>query len=405
MNLRFIFTALLFFCLSAASPPPKLRAKETLSQSVYEAITGAQELSTQGKNQQALSNLDNLLKGENLSGYERALVLQQQAYVWVEQENFSKASSLLQQALALQALPKQLELNALFNLAQIYVAGANYQKAIAVINQWLGQAKKTLGKVPAQGYALLAQAWALSGDVKKATPYAEAAVRARQTPRREWLHLLASLYLQQNFYRKALTIAEQGVKLYPKDKIFWSQLVGLYAELKQEKKSFAALRTMFALGLFTKPAQWTHLAQSYLAYDAPVQAALILEQGLAQGVLEKNEKNYTLLGDAWALAREWQKAIVPLRKAAPLAEHGKIWQRLGRAYTNGEQWQQAEQAFVKALKKGKLNDEARAWLLLGIARAKQNKKDEAFAALGKAIAFDSISSEAKVWLDNLRSAQ
>ncbi len=401
--LRTFFIAFCALCLTAASPPPKPKTRqvETLTQFTYDEITRAQESSSKGQHKNAMSILDVLLKSEDVNNYEHAIILQQKAFLWIEMENFSQATRLLKQAMALGAFSEQAYLNALFNLAQIYAASEKYKDAIETLNQWM----KRVETISPQAHALLAQAWALSGDLKRATPYAEKAVSAAKNPRRNWLHLLASLYLQQDLYRKALPVAAQGVKLYPRDRIFWSQLVGLYAELKQFKKSFASLRTMHQLGLFTKSAEYRRLAQSYLSYDAPIPAARVLEEGLRKNLVEKNDENYTLLGDAWLLAREWKKAIAALSKAAPLVKHGKIWQRLGNGYIEDEQWKKAEQAFERALEKGDLSDEGRVWLLLGVARAKQKKNEQAFTALGRAIEYDKTSSEAKAWMDNLRAHQ
>ena len=396
-----IFAVFVALCLIAASPPPKPKTRqvETLSQQTYDEITRAQTLAAKGQHKQALAALNTLLKNNDSNNHERAIILQQTAFIWLEQENFSQAIKLLLQALALEALSEQEELNALFNLAQIYIASAQYKQGIKILNQWM----KRVETVPPRAYALLAQAWALLDELKRATPYAEKAVNATQTPRKNWLHLLITLYLQQELYRKALPVSEQGAKLYPKDRIFWNQLVGLYGELKMYQKSFAAQRTMHELNLFTKSSEYVRLAQTYLSYEAPIPAASLLEEGFRKNVVEKNDKNYTLLGDAWLMAREWHKAIKPLTQAAALVKHGKIWQRLGNSYIENENWVKAEQAFENALAKGQLSDDGRVWLLLGVARAKQNKRQEAFAALGRAIEYDKISSEAKAWMDNLRA--
>jgi tetratricopeptide (TPR) repeat protein len=382
-----------------AAPKPKTRSVEAISQRVYDKITDTQKLSKQKKYQEALATLNSLLKNDTINHYERAIILQQKSFVWVEKENFTQAAQLLRESLAMNVLSKAETRQAQFNLAQIYVAEQNYTQAIKILDAWVKDRKKTSGA----GLALLAQAWALSGDIKRATPYAAQAVQSAKKPRKSWLRLLISLYLQQEFYVQALPIAASGAALYPQDEFFWLQLAALYAERKQAKKSFAALRTMHQLGLFTKSAHYTRLAQSYLAFDNPLAGARLLEEGFAKNIVEKNHKNYTLLGDAWLLARAWQKAIPPLRQAAPLVKHGKVWQRLGRGYMEMQQWQKAEKAFVRALAQAGLRDEGRTWLLLGIARVKQNKQTSTFAALDRAITFDSVSSEAKAWIDNLRA--
>ena len=98
-----IFVICAALCLIAASPPPKPKTRqvETLSQQTYDEITRAQTLAAKGQHKQALAALNALLKNTDSNDHERAIILQQTAFIWLEQENFSQAIKLLRQALAL----------------------------------------------------------------------------------------------------------------------------------------------------------------------------------------------------------------------------------------------------------------------------------------------------------------
>lgn len=377
-------------------------AAETLSAETHQILLQAQEDSRKGENQKALGSLENYLKRNTFTAYERATLLQQTAFTWVEVKNFAKAIALLKQALAQKAFSQNQTRNLQFSLVQIYIADEKYNEAIAAIKAWLREARGNKNAA----YALLAQALALSGDIKQATPYAEKAVQTSKRPRPSWLYLLISLYTQQNKYQNALKTAERGIQFYPHDRILWSQLAGLYGLLKKEKETFTTLRTMFALNLLENSVEWEQLAHYYLAYGAPLRAAQVLEQGFQQKKIEESEKNYTLLGDAWTLAQEHKRATEPLRKAAAIANTGEGWQKLGVNYAAQEQWEAAEQSLSKAL--GKVDEESekgrgRAWLLLGVARTKQGKKDAALTAFLEALNYDKVSTEAKSWLSKLRT--
>ena len=50
------------------------------------------------------------------------------------------------------------------------------------------------------------------------------------------------------------------------------------------------------------------MAQLYLYHDIPIKAARVLQTGLDDGSIEKTEKNYELLAQAYMHAREWDKA-------------------------------------------------------------------------------------------------
>lgn len=395
-NALFVIGITLF--LVAASPKPNTRPADVLTQRIYNELINIQEISSSGKHKTALAAIEKLLNSKNYNNYEQAIIMRQKSFIWVELEAFGKAASLIEQILELKILQPSAASSATLNLAQILIADEKYLAAIKTMKSWFQRDyKKT-----SFAYGILAQAYALAGNFDKAIHNAQLAVRSAKKPLKAHLLLLANLYLQKKFYPKALKIYELGAKLYSQEVIFWRQLAGLYAELRMPKKSFAALRTMESLGLLVNSSEKVQLAQNYLAYNAPIAAAHLLESSLDQNILEKNEKNYTMLGDAWLAAREWLKAEAPLIKAAQLANHGKIWYRLGNIYIETQQWQRATRAFENSLAQGGLKSFAQAWLLLGIALAQQKKRSQAFAALTRAIEFDETSTQAKEWLDSLR---
>ncbi len=402
-----IFISLFALALEAASmaaeppPKPKTRQTENLTQNTYGELMRAQKLISENKTKAAHIVLNDLLKSDKLNNYERANVMQQIAFAYVSDEDFTSAIIFLKKALVLKTLPEQSELQTLFNLGQIYIAAEKYRDGIKALTDWM----KRVENVSGQAFALLAQAHALLGEIKPAINYAQRAVASSERPRENWLHLLISLYLQQENYAKALPLVKQGAALYPQARIFWQQLAGIYAELDQHRNSFAALRTMHRLGLFKTSSEYERLAQLYLGFDAPVQAAKILEEGFGKKIVKQEPKNYELLGDAWLMAHEWQRALAPLDQAAKLSDDGKIFLRLGHTYIEDEQWARAENRLTQALKKGGLKDPGQAWLLLGIAQAKQNKTDKAITTLDQALQYDKVSSQAKMWLDNIRAAR
>ena len=93
------------------------------------------------------------------------------------------------------------------------------------------------------------------------------------------------------------------------------------------------------------------MAQLYLYHDIPIKAARVLQTGLDDGSIEKTEKNYELLAQAYMHAREWDKAIKPLTVAAEKSDKGRFYEQLGQSYLQDEKWRDAEQAFVMRWKK------------------------------------------------------
>ena len=72
---------------------------------------------------------------------------------------------------------------------------------------------------------------------------------------------------------------------------------------------------MFSKDMLEKHDELLRIAQLYLFYEVPYKAALILEKELESGRIKDEEKNWEQLANAWLSAREWKKAIPPLKKA------------------------------------------------------------------------------------------
>ena len=133
----------------------------------------------------------------------------------------------------------------------------------------------------------------------------------------------------------------------------------------------------------------------------PIKAAEILQTGLDDGSIEKTEKNYELLAQAYMHAREWSKSVSPLTIAAEKSDKGKFYEQLAQSYLQDEEWAKAEAAMEKALKKGGLEDEANSWLILGIARARIEKYDDAIKAFRKAGDDDDVAKDAFRWIRSI----
>ena len=143
------------------------------------------------------------------------------------------------------------------------------------------------------------------------------------------------------------------------------------------------------------------MAQLYLYHEVPIKAAEILQAGMDEGSIEKTEKNYELLAQAYMRSREWAKAIAPLTKAAEMSDEGRFYEQLAESYLQDEEWTKAEANLVKALDKGGLDNEANSWLLLGISRTRIEKYEGAIKAFRKAGDDDDLAKDAFRWIRSI----
>jgi len=337
---------------------------------------------------------------EDMADYPAALVYQTAGYIAGNQENFAEAAKQFELCLARNALPPGSQLSVRFNLAQIYLMLEQWEKSIENFKIWFKQSESP----NALAFYMLAVAYYQSGDPKAALEPARTAVDMTDAPKEGWLQLLLALYMEQKDYKQALPLLEDLVTRFPK-KSYWIQLAAVYAELGRDLDSLAAQQLAYAQGLLTTDRELTRLAQLYLYNDLPFEAAEVMSKGLEDGTVENNSDNWKLLGDAWLAAREYEKALGPLHKAAELSDDGDLFVRLGQVYIQREEWGKAVENLNEALSKGSLTDVGNAHLLIGIANYNQKKLGAARASFAKARDSEKTRESADRWLDHIRREQ
>jgi len=128
-----------------------------------------------------------------------------------------------------------------------------------------------------------------------------------------------------------------------------------------------------------------NMAQLYNLNGAPYLAAKAMENGFADGELEKgNQKNQKLLGEAWLTSREYERSTVPLNLAARDADDGALYIQLGHVYSTLEDWAKTAQAIQRAINKGDLKRRDQAYLYMGMAYFNMEEFKKAEAAFREA---------------------
>ena len=146
------------------------------------------------------------------------------------------------------------------------------------------------------------------------------------------------------------------------------------------------------------------LAQLYLQQDVPYKAAVVLEEGMSAGVVEKNARNYRLLSQAWVLAMESDKAIAALQEAARLSDDPELYLRLSQQYAGLYRWADAMDSAAVALDKG-LDDSGEAHMMIGMARFNLGELERARRSFSLAAADERNAEAARQWIDYIGKEQ
>jgi len=334
-----------------------------------------------------------VLDRSRLSSLEKASTYQFMGYAMNSENNEKGAIKWWTRAIKQDVLPISQQLQLEFNIGQLYMQLEDYESAIRSLRSWFRKVSEPDSPIKPNGdnYYKLAycylqvQSLTEAQRLAKARRPAEIAIKQSKKPKENWLRLLGSIYFAQKEYKRLAKTLEVLITLYPKAE-YYTQLSGAYSESGEELKSLAVLQLAYMQGMMKKPSQVKHLAQTYLYHQIPYQAGQVLEKGIADGLLEEDEDILGLLGEAWLISRETEKAYAPLERSAALASDGSTYMRLGQAYLNKQKWAEADAAFGNALQKGGLKKAGITHLLRGLARMYQSKWQAArssFAAAGK----------------------
>ena len=377
---------------------PKTRRSQVLGKNAFRLIERSQELLAEEKYDEAMAVLKTILEGQTFNSYEKAVAIQTSGYIHFGKEDYGSAIGAFESAITTGDLPPRVVSDLTYGLAQLYLAKERPRKSLELMEKWFAAQEKEPGGEP---FALKAQIHLILDELRSAEQAIKKALSKEEEPKQQWTRILLSVLLQEERYSETLPILEQAVQIWPGVKVFWEQLVAIYYHFEEEDLAFVARRAMHVQGMLVSTRELSSMAQLYLYHDVPIKAADILQTGMDSNRIEKTEKNYELLARAYMQAREWNKAIAPLTRAAEMSDEGKFYAQLAQSHIQEEKWGLAENALVEALNKGGLDDEADNWLLLGIARTRLEKYDAAIRAFRKAGDDDDVAKDAFRWIRSI----
>ena len=119
------------------------------------------------------------------------------------------------------------------------------------------------------------------------------------------------------------------------------------------------------------------------------------------GMVSPQAKNLEFLGSSWIQARELEKAVRPLEKAARMSNDGEDFYRLAHLHFEREKWKEAANALDAALKRGQLKNPGQAYLLKGIAYFSMKRLESARAAFSQAHKYEKTRVSSVQWLKHL----
>jgi tetratricopeptide (TPR) repeat protein len=375
------------------------KTKETvaMSQQVYEKLAEVQEMIENKDYATAERAIEELKGRKGLSDYERAQLWNISGYSFYLQERYSEAIRAYDQVLAQPGLPEALLLSTLKTKAQLHFTEEDYESALVVVRQLMAAIPEPSADVlMIEGQALF-QLGRYDDALVPIKTAIEMYREQGQKPRENWLLLLRVIYFEQKEYELMIDVVKELITHYPKD-TYVLTLAGIYSELGDTKKQLALTEVLYDQGMLNTSSHITNLANLYLLHGLPYKAAVLLDKEMGENIVESNERNLRLLSQAWYQAREDEKAIPPLERAAGMSDDGELYVRLAQAHLNLENWAEAADAVQKGIQMGGLKRNDTANIMLGMALFNQKRLEQARRAFQRAAGDNRSQRAAEQWI-------
>ena len=401
----------------------KTRTAQAVSKKVYDRIVKAQEAVDLEDYQEALRVLNNLYSTSRLTDYEQQNILNYLGFVYYNMDDMANAMKAYERMLTIPTLEEQIKKTTVYTLAQLNTMEEKYPKAIRLVEEFFrlemnpapdpyifyAQVLYQLDRysdmiepvetamevyVRRQTARRLASKVAAEKAVNEASEEEIAEARATLTeanrlynitpvPKEDWYVLLNFAYFQQENFTKVRDIQKTLLVYWPK-KQYWFSLAGAYTELGEDENLIYAYDAAHTQKLLEKESELVTMAQLYMQAEVPYKAAKLLDKEIKANRVEKNEKNYRLMSQAWTLAAEDEAAIPALKQAARLSEEGELDLRLGNAYLNIGEHDECAKAITVGVKKGGIKSPDNAQISLGMCLYNLKEYKKAISAFKKA---------------------
>jgi tetratricopeptide (TPR) repeat protein len=259
------------------------------------------------------------------------------------------------------------------NLAVAYINSEKYAEADAILARLVTETQTTNPDI----YGLQAASFYNNEKYAEAIAPLKRAMELKPEGEAQWLQMLMAAYSETGQEPEALALAEQIVAKKPDDKTALVNLAVMYTNADQPDKALALLDEARKRGLMDQPADYERIYGAYYNLEREAEAAAVIEDGLAKGVLPANGRYYMMIAQAHYFSDNIPGAIAAGQKAAPLAEDGAPALFLAQMYDQEDRNGEAKAAARMALDKG-LKKPGDAWMV--IARSEYYSDNPAGAA-------------------------
>lgn len=366
--------------------PPPTRSSEVLSDRVFRVISQVNELmnppeeGAQPDLVRAKRELDGLNERyDSLNNFEKSTLLNFYTNYYLAMDDIANALLTFERILTIDDLRHEARLRALRSLGQLYASEERYREAIETLNRWRALSEEEDPNI----FLILATSYYNLEDYREAIPllisHMDMVVAGGGELRKNIYGLLNLMYIELEDYASALDVTRTMIALFDEAPEY-RNLAAIYGYLNEDAKRLQTLELTYVRGFMENEAQYLTLAQSLAGVDAPIRGIKVMEDGLAQGIVEENESNLRRLTQMYIMASEFEGAVEPALKLTEVANDAQSWDYLGYIYLMNRDYASAVTAMQTALQRGGLDNQGEVQLSLARALVELDRYEEAATA-------------------------
>jgi tetratricopeptide (TPR) repeat protein len=380
--------------------PPEARSSQTLGRAVFTRVNEVMELRDMEMYTEALAILDELkemFERDRLNDREQFVMWQFYANIYQIQEQYDQAIQAYEQMLNLEGLTQEQLEQTLFYLGSLYYIQEQFPEAIKQFTEYNQIALEPNEDV----YFRIGTAHYQLEQYQESIPFILRNMeilrsKGEAVPKNTY-DLLRALYFNVEDYTKAYQTLRESVVLF-NDEDDWVLLPAVLGQIEQFQEQARSYYVVNTLGHLDSDAQLINLAAQLYNNDYPYGCARIIEKGMQDGIIPEDEGNLSFLSTCYQIAREDEKAVTPLERAAAMSDDGENYSRLGRIYSTMGEFEKCVDAFTTAIDKGGLDRPDQANLSVARCYMELNRYDEGIAAARAAQRDERSEDTAKTWV-------
>jgi len=345
--------------------------------------------------------LDDISRIRDLNNYERGQLYNFQAFMSFELDDVDAAITAYENIMALpqEDLPDGLISSSMRNLATLYMQVDRLREGLELYQQWMDLPYVTPNS---SDYYLLASIYYQMEEYADGIPPIQQAIKLAndrgELGEENWYVLLYVFYYQLEQTDNVIDTLTILVENWTKRSHVLA-LAGQLSEQGRDNDTLTLFEAAYEAGWLNLGTEWVQLANLYLNAGTPFKAAVLLEKGLDENIIESTQTNWRLLAQAWQLSANHERALPALQRASDLADDGRVDQLLAQSLARLARWDDCAAAARKALDRGGLNEEGYVQMQLGQCLVNQREYDDARAAFQAAARDERRAQDAARWLN------